>query len=450
MKRIAREERRAQGRQARTRVARVAHASWDSKLRKEDPIDILSRSEKGRVPKLLPEKHKRMSVSPFAYYRGSAPAMAEDLSLLPNTGLISQLCGDAHVYNLGSFTAPDGRIVFDLNDFDETIPGPFEWDVKRMAASLVLVGRESGTRELQCKDAVLTFVRSYRETMRLLSEMPVIEMARYLVLRHPKNSPIAQVFRRAQLSTGVQAFRKLAETRGDTYRFKQDRVAESVAAKVKQSLHDYSIKLLPERRHFFRQYQLEDVGFRVVGCGSVGMRDYVVLFLGAGADDPLLLQVKEETHSTYASYLPDARVPENQGQRVAEGQRALQLQSDIFLGWTSIDDRDYLVRQLRDHKASITDEDLKGDGLRQYAIICGELLAKGHARSGDPCAIFGYMGSSLKVDKGITKFAVAYADQITKDWERYKRSMRTGRKAGKGKKKNVHEKRSTKAMAAGA
>lgn len=421
---VTREERRTLGREVRSRVPRVNHADWDAELRKTDPLEVLELSERGRVPKLLPEKHKRMSVSPFAYYRGSAPVMAADLSLQPQTGLVVQLCGDAHVYNLGSFTAPDGRIIFDLNDFDETIPGPCEWDVKRMAASLVLVGREAGQRDVQCKGAVLTFVHSYRETMRILSEMPIIEMARYLVLRHPKSSFIAQVLRRAQLSTNQQAFKKLAERDGDSYRFKRDRVSSSIASGVKQALHDYSLGLLPERRHFFQQYQVEDVGFRVVGCGSVGMRDYVVLMLGAGSDDALLIQVKEETHSTYAQHLPDARVPENQGQRVAEGQRAMQLQSDSFLGWTSFDGRDYLVRQLRDHKASVAEGDLKGDGLRQYAVICGELLAKGHARSGDSCAIFGYMGASLRFDKAIAKFAVAYADQTTKDWERYRRAMR--------------------------
>lgn len=424
MPRITREERRSLGREVRGRVPRVKQADWDAKLRKSDPLELLELSESGRVTKLLPEKHKRMCASPFAYYRGSAPVMAADLSLAPNTGLNVQLCGDAHVYNLGSFTAPDGRIVFDLNDFDETIPGPYEWDIKRMAASMVLVGREAGQRDVQCKNAVLTFVHSYRETMRVLSEMPIIEMARYLVLRHPKNSFIEQVLRRAQLSTNRQAFKKLAERDGDSYRFKRDRVSASIASGVRQALHDYSLGLLPERRHFFQQYKIEDVGFRVVGCGSVGMRDYVVLMLGAGADDALLMQVKEETHSTYAQYLPDARVPENQGQRVAEGQRALQLQSDSFLGWTSFDGRDYLVRQLRDHKASVAEDDLKGDGLRQYAVICGELLAKGHARSGDSCALFGYMGASLRFDKAIAKFAVAYADQTTKDWEKYKRATR--------------------------
>ena len=431
-----REQRRELGRQARAHCSRIVQGEWNAAHRKADPNEILNASEKGRVADLLPEKHKRMLVSPFAYYRGSAPVMAADLSSLPNTGLTTQLCGDAHVYNLGSFTALDGHVIFDLNDFDETIPGPWEWDVKRMAASLVLVGRESGTRDPGCKDAVLGFVASYRETMRELSEMPVLELARYLVLRHPERTPLAPVLRRAQLSTNKQAFTKLAEKRGGSYIFKNNRVGRSVAAKVKQAIHDYSLCLLPERRRFFEQYHIEDVAFRVVGCGSVGMRDYVALMLGAGTDDPLFLQVKEETHSCYAGYLPEARVPENQGQRTAEGQRAMQLQSDIFLGWTSFDGRDYLVRQLRDHKASIVNADLIGRGLEQYAAVCGELLAKGHARSGDSCALFGYMGNSVKFDKAIAKFAMAYADQTEQDYTKFKRSFAAGRRRQKASTKS--------------
>ncbi len=427
MQEYTRKPREALGRKARERCSRIAQADWSSSSRTFTPIDILNHSEKGRMPTLLPEKHRRMLASPFAYYRGSAPVMAADLALLPNTGLIAQLCGDAHVNNLGSFTGLDGHVIFDINDFDETIPGPWEWDVKRMAASLVLAGREAGSDD-DCKNAVLSFVRCYRDTIHLLADMAVVELARYQVLRHPERTPIAPVLRRAELSTNKQALAKLAERHDDGYVFKQSRVSSDIAAKVKQAIHDYSLSLLPERRHFFQQYRIEDVGFRVVGCGSVGMRDYVALMIGAGNDDPLFLQVKEETHSCYAAYLPEARVPENQGQRTAEGQRAMQLQSDIFLGWTSFDGRDYLVRQLRDHKASITGRELKGRGLGQYAAICGELLAKGHARSGDPCALFGYMGSSPKFEKAIAKFAVAYADQIARGLRSLQTGIRRARK----------------------
>jgi len=451
-----REARRALGRKAREACSRMAQAQWDPKLRQSNPIEILNASEEERLADLLPEKHKRMMASPFSYYRGAAPVMAADLSRLPHTGLLTQICGDAHVYNLGSLTALDGHIIFDINDFDETIPGPWEWDVERMATSLVLVGRESGSRDVACQEAVLHFVRYYREAMRNFSEMPVVDLARYRVLRHPERTAIAPVLQRAQLSTNQQAFQKMAKRKDGRFELKEKRVSSDVAKKVRQAIHDYSLSLLPERRHFFNQYQVEDVGFRVVGCGSVGMRDYVALMLGAAEDDPLLLQVKEEAHSCYSSYLPDARVPENQGQRAAEGQRAMQFQSDILLGWTRLDGRDYLVRQLRDHKASIENKELKGNGLRQYAEVCAQLLAKGHARAGDPSALWGYMGASTKFDKAIAKFAMVYADQTTKDYELYKSLFtksghpKKSAKTGAGKKIKAKAAPEPKAMAAAA
>lgn len=419
-----REDRRQAGRDARSKVSRIAQAEWNPAARKHNLVEVILSSEKGRVPNLLPIKHARMSLSPFSFYRGAVPLMAADLALLPQSGLITQLCGDAHVHNLGSYAAPDGRVIFDLNDFDETIQGPFEWDVKRMAASLVLAGRTAGDNDRQCRDAVLQFVERYRMWMKKFCQMPVLDLARFQVSRFVKGSPVAAVLQKAERVTNLTSFAKLTVVRqGQAYLREQKPLQypapPSASSKVKQSIHDYSLCLLPERRHFFSQYHVQHVGFRVVGCGSVGMRDYVALMLGGGADDPLFLQVKEATRSAYASYLPDARVPENQGERVAEGQRAMQMQSDIFLGWTSMDGRDYLVRQLRDHKASIEDTDLKGNGLAEYAQVCGELLAKGHARAGDPCAMYGYMGNSPKFDRAIAKFAMAYADQTEKDFEKF-------------------------------
>ncbi len=427
-----REARLRLGQNAREKASRAGQADWSAKLRKFDFLQILRRSELNRIPRLIPVKHERMCASPFAYFRGAVPVMAADLSRLPNTGLAAQLCGDAHVHNLGSYTAPDGRLAFDINDFDETIQGPWEWDVKRMATSIVLAGREAGDSERQCREAVLGFMQSYRESMKAFSEMPIIELARYQVSQDLKASPVRAVLRRAERATPASNYVKLVEQRNGKHILREQtplqyRVQTATAAKVKRAIYGYSLSLLPERRHFFNQYRVESVGFRVVGCGSVGVRDFVVLMIGSSADDPLFLQVKEESHSAYGAYLPDARVPKNQGQRVAEGQRAMQLQSDIFLGWTSVDERDYLVRQLRDHKASIEDDELQGVGLMQYARVCGELLAKGHARSGDPNALYGYMGNSPKLDKAIAKFAAAYADQTTKDFETFKRAYRNGR-----------------------
>ena len=386
-----------------------------------------------------------MSVSPFSFYRGAVPLMAADLSTQPRTGLITQLCGDAHIHNLGSYAAPDGRIIFDLNDFDESIQGPFEWDVKRMAASLVLGGRTAGDSDSQCKNAVLEFMRRYREWMCNFSQMPVLDLARFQVSRFVKGSPVAAVLQKAARITNLKSFPKLTVLRKGRHYLREQRPIQVSAppghgAKVQQAIHDYSLTLTPERRHFFSQYHIEHVAFRIVGCGSVGMRDYVALMFCGGADDPLFLQVKESTHSAYAPYLPEARVPANQGERVAEGQRAMQMQSDIFLGWTNLDGRDYLVRQLRDHKASIEDTDLKGAGLVEYAQVCGELLAKGHARAGDPCALYGYMGNSSKFDRAIAKFAMLYADQTEQDFEEFKKALRA-----KSSKKKLPSKRSSTA-----
>ncbi len=440
-----REERRTQGRACRNRASRLKQADWDPARRNFDLIELFLASQKERLAELLPIKYERMSASPFGYYRGSVPVMAADMALLPNTGMHVQICGDAHVCNLGAFAAPDGSLAFDINDFDESIPAPWEWDVKRMAASLVLAGREAGNSDRQCRDAVLDLARSYREAMCEFSKMPIIDLARFQVRRHLKASPVMSALRKAERATNASSLARLTTHKNGKYRISdngklQYHVSKADVAKVKQGIHDYTRTLLPERRHFFNHYQVEDVAFRVVGTGSIGARDYIALMLAGAAEDPLFLQVKEELLSAWAPYLPEARVPENQGERVAEGQRAMQLQSDIFLGWTRIDERDYVVRQLRDHKAGIENEDMKGEGLTQYALVCGELLAKGHARSGDACALYGYLGNSTRFDKAMAKFGIAYADQSTKDYEQFKRALRAGKlrpsKRGSGRAKS--------------
>lgn len=429
---LTREDRRRRGREARAKVRRVDHADWNGKDRKFDLLPLLRAAEQGRIPKLLSLKHERMAVSPFSYFRGSVPVMAADLAELPRSGLTTQLCGDAHVRNLGAYAGADGRLIFDINDFDESIRGPWEWDVKRMATSIILAGREAGNSDRESRAAVLDFACSYREAMNAFAQMPIIDLARYQVLRALKVSPVMAVLRKAERATNLHNRDKLTVRRNGAYVFRESkpvqyRVSPAEAEKVKQGIRDYVASLLPERRHFFQQYQVEDVAFRVVGTGSIGLRDYVALMFGTGPDDPLFLQVKEERSSAYARYLPEARVPENQGERAAEGQRSMLVQSDIFLGWTTIDTRDYLVRQLRDHKAGIADQDLAGPGLVQYSRVCGELLAKGHARSGDPCSLHGYMGFSNKFDKAIGKFAITYADQTTADYEAFVRAHRPRR-----------------------
>ncbi len=428
---MTREERRTIGRSCRNQIKRVDQGTWDPKDRKRDILDLLLAAQHGRIPSLLPIKWAHMAASPFGFFRGAVPIMAADLAPMPHSGLMAQLCGDAHVQNLGAFEAPDGRLIFDINDFDESIIGPWEWDVKRMSASLVLAGREAGNSEKQCKDAVLAFARSYRSWMRKFSQMPWVDLARFQIYREV--GPVLSVLRKAERATPAHNLEKLSVLRDGKHVFRKPEppLPYQISRKEKDgavaSLRAYRRTLLPERAHFFSQYEVADVTFRVVGTGSVGLRDYVLLMFGGAVYDPLFIQIKEEPKSAYASYLPHSPVPAHQGQRTAEGGRAMQMQSDIFLGWTSIAGRDYVVRQLHDHKAGITDDDLKGSGLVEYARMCGELLSKGHARSGDPCAIHGYLGNSDKFDKAMAGYGVTYANQTVKDWEQLRRAIRSGK-----------------------
>ena len=437
LKLMTRKERRQLGQSCRSKIRRVDQAKWDSKDRKHDVIDLLLASQKGRIPSLLPIKWSHMLASPFGFFRGAAPVMAADLAPLPHTGLMAQICGDAHVQNLGAFEAPDGRLIFDINDFDDTIIGPWEWDVKRMSASLVVAGREAANSDKQCKNAVLAFASSYRVWMRRFSRMPMVELARFQIYR--EIDPLRSVLRKAERATPMHNLDTLTMLRGGKHVFRDQKptqyhLPQKEADAAVSSLPAYMHTLLPERGHFFAQYRVEDVAFRVVGTGSIGLRDYVLLMFAGAVSDPLFIQIKEEPASAYASYLPHSPVAAHQGQRVAEGARAMQMQSDIFLGWTSIASRHYVVRQLRDHKASIEEDDLKGSGLLEYAEMCGELLSKGHARSGDPCAISGYLGNSDRFDQTMATFGINYADQTLKDWEKFRQAAGAGkiRTAGPG------------------
>jgi uncharacterized protein (DUF2252 family) len=443
------QERRETGRLHRKQVRRQDHCLWQPKERRYDPIAILAEAMRGRVPSLIALKYERMAASPFGFFRGAVPVMAADLALLPHTSIINQICGDAHVRNLGAYAAPDGRLVFDINDFDETIRGPFEWDLKRLATSLVLAGREVGDKRAQCEEAVHRLVFQYRKFMDMFARMPVIEMVRFQIHRLQRIGPVSAALLKAERATPVHTLEQLtvpAKGRaGENGKriFKEQkplltRLSSAQARAVLASLHEYKQTLQPERRHFFAQYHPVDVGFKVVGTGSVGLRDYLVLFEGNGSGDPLFLQIKEEPASAYAKYL-DYHGPHHQGQRVAEGQRAMQFQSDPFLGWTTIANRQYLVRQLNDHKASIEVTDLKGQGLLEYAEMCGELLARGHSRSGDPCLLAGYIGNGKRFAEAMMKFAEAYADQTERDWE----ALRKSRHGTKSKATSQHVKRKT-------
>src|SRR6202035_3762326 len=426
-------ERRDYGKSCRQVVHRVDQCYWKPPRIRPDPVELLINASRGRLPELLPVKWARMVASPFGFFRGAVPLMAADLASLPTTGIAVQICGDAHVRNLGAFASPTGALVFDINDFDETMTGPWEWDVKRLAASLVLSGRESAHSDGTCKEAVKSFVAEYRKSVNHCSELTVLELARYTVHRHREAGPLPELFEKAERATPQQTLDKLTQSHDGARRFKEKKplltaVSDKTRGDVLIALKNYYDTLSSDRCHFLGRYQAVDVAFKVVGTGSVGTRDYVILCFGNGSEDPLFLQMKEEPPSAYALHLK-AQVPSNNGERVVQGQRLMQAQPDIFLGWTRMDGRDYLVRQLADHKATIGNEDLKGWGLTEYAKMCGEVLGKGHARSGDACVLDGYCGAADKLDNAIAEFAVAYADQSTADYELFTGAVKKGRLA---------------------
>jgi uncharacterized protein (DUF2252 family) len=424
-------ERRALGRARRKQMARQDHSLWKPEARRHKPVVLLEESMRGRLPQLIALKYERMLESPFGYFRGAVPVMAADLAVMANTGIVTQICGDAHVRNLGAFAAPDGRLVFDINDFDETTRAPFEWDLKRLATSLVLAGRATSAKKTGCEAAVLAFAAQYRRSVEMFARMPVTELVHFQVHRLQRISPVSKALLQAERSTPALALEQLTvpgKTPGSRV-FKEQkpllsRVGGPQRRAVLASLVEYNESLQPERRHFLAQYHALDVGFKVVGTGSVGLRDYIVYCEGNGPGDPLFLQVKEQPGSAYAPYVSGQGLPLHQGERVVNGQRAMQFQSDPFLGWTTIANRHYEVRQLNDHKGSIAVADLAGEGLLEYAEMCGELLARGHARSGDACVLAGYIGNGKRFGDAMMRFADAYANQTEKDWEELKIARR--------------------------
>jgi uncharacterized protein (DUF2252 family) len=443
-------DRQVLGHRARKQLARSAQARFDIAACEHDPLELMRESMKGRVPSLVGVKYERMAASAFGFFRGAVPVMAADLACHPNTGITTQMCGDAHVLNLGAYAAPDGKLVFDINDFDETLRGPFEYDVKRLATSLILAGREAGVKRSARRDAVLHFAEQYRRMMHGFAAMPVIDIARYQIHRLAEIDPMPAILAQAERSTPEKMLKTLtvvapeadqkskagaakaakSEVPARTFRSNPpllERLDAKEAALVLAGLGPYGRTLQPERRHFLEQYLAQDVAFKVVGTGSVGLRDYVIYFEGASrahGTDPLFLQIKEEPASAYAPYLPEGSSHSHQGHRVVDGQRAMQLTSDPFLGYTTIAGRDFLVRQLNDHKASLDLGRLNAESLLGYADVCGELFARGHARAGDPVTIAAYLGTSNRFDRAILSFARAYADKTERDWELLKKSLK--------------------------
>ena len=456
--RLSKQERQAAGQSRRKQLPRSGHAHWPKQKSPRSAFALLQQAAQDRVPALLDLKYERMAESPFGYFRGAVPVMAFDLGQHPHTGILNQICGDAHLRNLGAFAGLDGSLTFDINDFDETIRAPFEWDVKRLATSVYLSAREIHQSEANCRDAVRALLRRYRKSIHHFAAMPILDLARYQVHRQTDLEAVAGVFAKAERSTPTHLRDTLTEPTSAKQRTltpelsrpeatgKQaapprvfcsdppllERQSTAEAGKVLASLDAYRETIEPERRHLLSRYRPVDVAFKVVGTGSVGLRDYVIYFEGNGLADPLFLQIKQEAASAWAPYLDDVGAdlpkPSSQGARVVNGQRAMQVQSDPFLGYTHIEGRGYLVRQLNDHKGSINLGTLDAESLVHYADLCGELLARGHARSGDPDAVAGYIGHGPALDKAITAFARSYADQTEQDWQelRRKRAKKRG------------------------
>jgi uncharacterized protein (DUF2252 family) len=436
-------ERAEQGRAARASARRSAHGEWSPGEDREDPVAILERQAASRVPELVPIRYGRMSASPFAFFRGAAAVMSADLATTPASGLRVQACGDAHLSNFGAFAAPDRRLVFDLNDFDESLPGPWEWDVKRLAASFAIAGRENGLKRKQRAAAVLTAASTYREAMRAFASQSNLEVwyARLDVeavmgeIEAEDPKAVKQVRRgvdKARSKDSLRALEKLTEVVDGELRIRSEPPllvpGEELVEKGQSRdmgefldgvLDSYRDSLPADRQHLLDGYTMRHIARKVVGVGSVGTRAWVVLLTGADDADPLFLQAKEAEASVLEPYVGASRY-KNHGRRVVEGQRLMQAASDIFLGWcpaVGLDgrDRDFYVRQLWDWKRSAEVESLTPRGLEVYARICGWTLARAHARSGDRVALAAYLGAGDAFDTAIAEFAESYADQSERD-----------------------------------
>ncbi|HVN13976.1 MAG TPA: DUF2252 domain-containing protein [Kineosporiaceae bacterium] len=476
------EERRARGEEARRRTPPSVHAGWRPASDRPDPVTLLEEQNLTREPDLVPVRHGRMIVSPFTFYRGTAKIMATDLAATPVAGLDAQLCGDAHLSNFGVFASPERRLLFDLNDFDETLPGPVEYDVERMTASFVVAARNNRFPAAAVRDAALAAVTAYRTSMTEFAQMGTLDVWYARLdedrLRSTVQEAVAttsqtvkaskgqgkaakkdakaqekrarEQARRAERATekartrdSLQALSKLAELVDGRYRIvSQPPVlvparelgaayhmsADEAEEAIRQQLRAYRATLQDDRRLLLERFEVVDFARKVVGVGSVGTRAFVVLLEGRDAGDALFLQVKEATMSVLEAHLPRSRYGQH-GERVVQGQRRMQAASDIFLGWTmGVDaDRHFYWRQLRDMKGSAQVEEMSPEGMGVYADLCGWTLARAHARSGDPVAIAAYLGDDAEFDAAMTEFALRYADQNEQDYEAFVKAVRSGR-----------------------
>jgi uncharacterized protein (DUF2252 family) len=448
------EERKARGKRLREQIPLSSHAGWTPAADRPDPVALLQEQNLTREADLVPVRHGRMLVSAFTFYRGAAKIMAADLAATPRAGLTTQLCGDAHLSNFGLFASPERTLVFDLNDFDETLPGPFEYDVKRMATSFTIAARNNGFSEPEARDVTLASVRAYREAMTDFATMRTVDIwyarrsetelmsalkkaagrqKNKAKRRHARDA--AEAARKGTLKArtrdSVQVLSKLAEHVDGSYRIVSRSPIVIPARELNESFgvwldefqhamreqfRSYRDTLQDDRRQLLERFEIADVARKVVGVGSVGRRAFIVLLQGRDQQDPLFLQVKEATASVLEDHLPASRYPQP-GERVVQGQRMMQAASDIFLGWTkgALGDSYFYWRQLRDMKASAGVESMKPVVLELYARECGWTLARAHARSGDPIAIAGYLGKSEEFDRSVTDFSRRYSDLNEQD-----------------------------------
>ena len=443
------QQRRERGRAARRVAPRGSHAEWAPAPDRPDPVDLLEAQARDRIQELMPIRYGRMMASPFAFMRGAAIVMAQDLASTPKSGIQAQLCGDAHLLNFGAYASPDRALLFDLNDFDETLPGPREWDVKRLAASLVVAGRDNGFDASDCRKAAEACAASYRQRMAEFSEMGELEVWYSRVgeeevsglLSDAKNrkttsNKLSKTVWKARGRDSLQALSKLTRVVDGRRVINDDppllvRVpdGDEIRVQVNAILESYKRTLQEDRRHLLDRYRFVDTARKVVGVGSMGTRAFVVLLEGRGEDDPLFLQVKEAGPSILESYV-ESNTYEQHGHRVVAGQRLMQAASDIFLGWfRGTAGRDFYWRQLKDMKGSANVEGMSPDELIIYADLCGWTLARAHARSGDRVSIAGYLGKSERFDGAIADFAKEYTDQTERDHAALCAAVKSGRVA---------------------
>ncbi|MDQ6922211.1 MAG: DUF2252 domain-containing protein [Candidatus Dormibacteraeota bacterium] len=436
------EERRKLGRTMRDSVPRATLGRWRPPKGRPDPVDVMEETHAGRLERLVPLRVGRMAASPYTFLRGSAALMAEDFAGMPRTGIEPVICGDAHLGNFGFYASPERDLVFDLNDFDEAHPGPWEWDLWRLTASVWVAGRQNGLAEGTCEDAVLRCVAAYRRQISGLAGQPLlsrsferldIDRMRLEMADWSLRGEIERAAEVARSRTSDRALPKLTrERRGSRRMIDQPPVVMHVARQETERLVDgleaYLETLPPHWRRVLRSYVVVDVAHKVVGVGSVGLRAFVVLLQGNGTHDMIFLQLKQARRSCVARFVHgDRALHAHQGQRVVEYQQTLQTVSDPLLGWTSVDDRDYYVRQFRDMKGAITVEGMDGSALMDYARICGALLAKGHARTTGATVLSGYLGKGDVADRAFAHFARAYADQTEADHEALLQAIKAGR-----------------------